>query len=245
MNNETIIWNKLTSCMTKAGAAGVMGNLFAESALNPTNLQNSYEQSLGYSDEDYTKAVDSGKYLNFAKDSAGYGLAQWTYGPRKQKLLDFARSKGVSIGDLNMQLEFLIKELKSDFPGVWNTLILATDVKEASNAVLFKYESPANQGISVQNTRYEYSMKYYNMFATNTSPAKSVTEIAKEVLSGKWGNGDERKSKLESAGYNYSEVQKEVNKLLSGILPDNTEKKTHNVTIIIDDHEYSGLLEEN
>lgn len=243
--NEQKIWNKLASCMTKAGAAGVMGNLFAESALNPKNLQNSYEQSLGYSDDSYTKAVDSGKYLNFVKDSAGYGLAQWTHSARKQKLLDFAKSKGVSIGDLDMQLEFLIEELKSDFSGVWSTLVLATDVKEASNVVLFKYESPANQGISVQNTRYEYSMKYYNMFATNASPVKCVTDIAKEVLSGVWGNGDERKSKLESAGYNYSEVQKEVNKLLSGILPDNNEKKTHNVTIIIDDHEYSGTLYAN
>ena len=43
---------------------------------------------------------------------------------------------------------------------------------------------------------------------------KSVKEIAKEVLAGKWGNGATRKKKLESAGYNYTEVQKEVNKLL-------------------------------
>lgn len=45
------------------------------------------------------------------------------------------------------------------------------------------------------------------------SVKKSVTEIAKEVLDGKWGNGDDRKKKLEAAGYNYSEVQKKVNEL--------------------------------
>ena len=44
---------------------------------------------------------------------------------------------------------------------------------------------------------------------------KSVTEIAKEVIQGKWGNGQERKTAIENAGYNYDEVQKEVNKLLS------------------------------
>lgn len=52
-----------------------MGNLFAESGLNPKNLQNSYEKKLGYNDVTYTQAVDDGTYNNFVKDSAGYGLA--------------------------------------------------------------------------------------------------------------------------------------------------------------------------
>ena len=43
---------------------------------------------------------------------------------------------------------------------------------------------------------------------------KSANEIAKEVLAGKWGNGADRKNKLEAAGYNYSVVQKLVNALL-------------------------------
>lgn len=44
--------------------------------------------------------------------------------------------------------------------------------------------------------------------------AKTVTEIAKEVLAGKWGNQPEREKKLKAAGYNYQEVQNEVNRLL-------------------------------
>ena len=49
----------------------------------------------------------------------------------------------------------------------------------------------------------------------NTAPTKkSINEIAKEVIKGNWGNGEERKKKLIAAGYNYNEVQKEVNKLL-------------------------------
>ena len=42
---------------------------------------------------------------------------------------------------------------------------------------------------------------------------KSIEEIALEVIAGKWGNGNERKKLLESAGYTYSEVQKKVNEL--------------------------------
>lgn len=49
----------------------------------------------------------------------------------------------------------------------------------------------------------------------NATPMKkSINEIAKEVIKGNWGNGEERKKKLIAAGYNYNEVQKEVNKLL-------------------------------
>lgn len=43
---------------------------------------------------------------------------------------------------------------------------------------------------------------------------KSNTDIAKEIIDGKWGNGEERKNKLVAAGYDYDAVQKEVNKLL-------------------------------
>jgi hypothetical protein len=58
-------------------------------------------------DEEYTMLVDGGFYPDFVKDKAGYGLAQWTFWSRKQALLDFAKSKGKSIGDLQMQLDFL------------------------------------------------------------------------------------------------------------------------------------------
>lgn len=48
----------------------------------------------------------------------------------------------------------------------------------------------------------------------SVTPKKPIQEIAREVINGKWGNGDVRKQRLASAGYNYAEVQNEVNKLL-------------------------------
>ena len=51
--------------------------------------------------------------------------------------------------------------------------------------------------------------------AKPSAPAKkSIDTIAREVIAGKWGNGNTRKQKLTAAGYNYSEVQKRVNQLL-------------------------------
>lgn len=44
---------------------------------------------------------------------------------------------------------------------------------------------------------------------------KSVVEIAKEVIRGEWGNGEERKQRLIKAGYDYLAIQKKVNEILS------------------------------
>lgn len=79
-----VIWDFFKSQgLNDYGIAGLMGNLYAESGLKPTNLQNTYEKSLGYTDAEYTAAVDQKLYTNFVNDSAGYGLAQWTYYSRK------------------------------------------------------------------------------------------------------------------------------------------------------------------
>lgn len=48
------------------------------------------------------------------------------------------------------------------------------------------------------------------------APAKTKTieELAKEVIDGKWGNGQDRKNRLTAAGYDYSAVQSKVNEML-------------------------------
>lgn len=166
MTNEQLIWNYFKSHgLNDFGTAGLMGNLYAESGLNPKNLQQTYERKLGYSDDSYTDAVDHGIYTNFVKDSAGYGIAQWTFWSRKQALFSFAKSREKSIGDLNMQLDFLMKELREGYVGVLNTLCNATSVLEASNEVLFRFERPANQDESVQAKRCAFGQRYYDLFA--------------------------------------------------------------------------------
>lgn len=164
--NEQKIWNYLLDKIKNTyGVAGLMGNLYAESGLRPNNLQNTYEKSLKMTDTTYTSAVDNGTYSSFVNDKAGYGLAQWTYWSRKQNLLNYARSMKKSIGDLEVQLEFLMKELSESYGSVLNTLKNATTVLEASNAVLLKYERPANQSSSVQSKRASYGQKYYDKYA--------------------------------------------------------------------------------
>ena len=170
------IYDKLYKAINNHyGVAGLMGNLYAESGLLSNNLQNTFNKKLGMTDVEYTSAVDSGKYTNFVHDSAGYGLAQWTYYSRKQNLLNFAKKKNTSIGDESMQVDFLISEIKG-YTAVWKTLISATSVKQASDIVLTKFEQPANQSDLVKTKRASYGQKYYDSYA-------STTEIKKEVTS--------------------------------------------------------------
>lgn len=65
---------------------------------------------------------------------------------------------------------------------------------------------------SYRNYPWDCVLRYTD--STDTSTSDSLMQVAKDVIAGKYGNGDTRKRRLENAGYNYLEVQKCVNKLL-------------------------------
>ena len=183
MTNEQKIWSFLMGKIGNAyGVAGLMGNLYAESALKANNLQNSYEKSLGMTDKSYTAAVDDGSYTNFAKDSAGYGLAQWTYHTRKAALLDYVKFVGASVGDLDAQLGFLWIELSESYSAsVLSVLKAAKTVKEASDVVLTKFERPADQGDTVKSKRAGYGQSYYDKYA-GASGSSAATEKEESTM---------------------------------------------------------------
>ncbi len=172
------IWNffKING-LNDYGTAGLMGNLYAESGLNPKNLENLCEKRLKeagkvyYTDEAYTAAIDSGQinreeFLHpLPGKQYGYGLAQWTSVGRKAGLYDLVKSKGVSIGDLETQLEFLMRELRTSYKTVLNKLKTAASVQEASDIVLKKFECPADQSGTVKAKRAGYSQKYFEEYA--------------------------------------------------------------------------------
>lgn len=177
--NEVLIWNYLLDLVGNPyGVAGLMGNLWAESNLSSINLQDGYESVSGFTDESYTQAVDAGSYTNFTSDRYGYGLAQWTDPSRKANLLTFARNRGTSIGDLDMQLDFLARELNGG--SVMAALQGAASVKEASDTVLTRFENPADQSDSVKQTRAERGQYYYDLFGGRR--AEELTEMQKKVV---------------------------------------------------------------
>lgn len=158
------IWDYLMAKINNPyGVAGLMGNMQAESGLNPKNLQNSCEKKLGMTDEQYVQAVDNGTYKNFVNDGCGIGLVQWTYKTRKAALLEFKGKK--SIGDLEMQLDFLWKELSTSYKTVLERLKTSLSVREASDFVLTKFERPRDQSESVKAVRASYGQTFYDKYA--------------------------------------------------------------------------------
>lgn len=163
MTNEIRIWSLLKEAgLSDAGIAGVMGNLYAESGLEPENLQDTFESRLGMMDYEYTAAVDNGTYQNFVHDGAGYGLAQWTWWSRKQRLLEYAATHRVSIGDLEMQVSFLVQEL-GQF-GLLERLMAVTSVDAASDMMLFEFERPADQSDRTRDIRRGCSRTFYEKY---------------------------------------------------------------------------------
>ncbi len=163
---EEQMWNFFMARVGNAyGVAALMGHWFAESGLRPTNLQNGYEKKLGYTDESYTAAVDNETYSNFVHDSAGYGLAQWTFWSRKQNLLSFAQARGCSIGDTEMQFEFGYQELSISYKSVLAVMKSAKSVREASDVLLTQYERPADQSEAVKVKRAGYGVEFYRKYA--------------------------------------------------------------------------------
>lgn len=175
---EEKIWAYLTGCgLTAAETAAIMGSLAMESGLNPVNLQNSYNKKLNISDEDYCSAVDNGTYRNFAIDGAGWGLAQWTFSSRKQGLWDAAVAAGRSIGDMEVQLDFLIKELTTGYSEVLEGLYNAQSIGEACDIFTKGFERPADQSETALAKRRQKAAEIYARNAENCgNPQKSETE---------------------------------------------------------------------
>lgn len=158
--------------MTPEGAAALEGNQYAESAgFIPKRLEflcvkRYKEKGIVYTDDTYTKNIDSGKisraeFLSPMGRHYGYGLSQWTTSNRKAGLYDLARKKGVSIADGDMQLEYTVSELKKKFPKTFKFLCTTKNVKKASDYVLEHYESPKNwQNLST--TRADYAKQIFD-----------------------------------------------------------------------------------
>lgn len=98
------------------------------------------------------------------------------------------------------------------------------------------------------NVDLNYFYKEYKSISSSSvvEKKKSVDELSKEVIDGKWGNGKERKDALTAAGFDYQKVQARVNEILE------QDFKEYNVQVIVDalnirkaagtDNEKTGMI---
>lgn len=120
---------------------------------------------------------------------------------------------------------YLMGNRKGGSKGVhWTSsahFVCSVDYKE-KNGKHYVYVKDSNSTSSSRNgwISYEENMRndvsrVWSGKLPKAEPKKTTTQIAQEIIDGKWGNGDERIAKLKAAGYDPSEVQKKVNEMLT------------------------------
>lgn len=166
------------------------------------------------------------KELNFTGDASG-NLTQHNYFSATACPGPYLKSKFSYIAkEVN-------KKLKSATTTTTTTTKKKTNAEIAKEVLAGKWGNGEERKKKLTAAGYNYDAvqkEVTKLKSANTiAPAKkkSNAEIAKEILAGKWGNGDERKKKLTAAGYNYTAVQEEVNKLLNPKTTTTTKKKSN------------------
>ena len=138
-SNAGVIWNYFVEQFDNPyTAAAILGCIDSESSCEPTRVEGDFTSQFYFS-QDYTDSIDNGsvsreafiKYLPRDKCGHGYGLCQWT-GERKGYLYDLAMENGTSVGDLLTQCEFIMQELRNDYPELLEYLVNAEDELSAT-----------------------------------------------------------------------------------------------------------------
>lgn len=190
------IWDQLYRDIGNPyGVAGIMGNLFAESSMNPYCISGSKAKDT--TGIDYTNDVEAMIISKdeFMHDGVAYGLAQWRYYSRKERLYDMAKALNLPLGDAATQITYLLSEIRT-YKTVWKTITMAKSVKEASDIVLEKYEKPANTSDAIKEKRSAYGMQYLDAFYPINEPVKHTIKNTYIVTTTKnvfvrTGNGTE------------------------------------------------------
>ena len=154
--------------LTEAGALGMLGNFDCESNCISYRLQGDFSQYYNVSKQ-YTLDVDSGSISRqqFANDSKGYGLAQWTWSPRKAALWDFWKTRGGSIGDEHLQVEFAVSELVSDYQNLLSYLRSSNDLYECTKKICYQFENPDVKNV---DDRFRAATRIKNEIDLNPQP---------------------------------------------------------------------------
>ncbi len=156
-------------------SAGIMGNLYAESGVNPKRVQN-------------TGSPEGDKDNITVDNHTGYGIAQWTSRGRQQGLVDLARSRGMTIeGDLALQLDYLLQELTTGYKEAYEAIKVAGDVRTASSIFMTKFERPADQTESAQAKRAAEGQKVLELYGNGVganSPLASGSTNCNTAIGG-------------------------------------------------------------
>jgi hypothetical protein len=146
--------------LTADQAAGIVGNMAAESGVENARVQGSRPGEKG------VLKVDG---------KTGYGIVQWTSQGRQQALADYAKSRGADLSkplSMDIEYQFFLKEFKGKYGHVLSQLKQAKDVKTASTIFMQQYEVPAGYKTEAKiMERYNMSKPVYDKLALGQGKA--------------------------------------------------------------------------
>ena len=152
MSYQQIIYNRLRHHgITQAGALGILGNFDCESNCEPFRVQGDFSPYRTTS-KAYVQGVTSGSISRdtFSRDAKGFGIYQLTYWTRKQGYYDFWKASGKALDSAELQVDYAVKEMQSDFPQLFAFLKQTTDVFTATSRVCREFERPAVNNIDAR-----------------------------------------------------------------------------------------------
>lgn len=175
-NAEKILRFLVGKDLTLIQAAGIIGNWYEESGLDPTALQ------FGSNVTDANYRPESGN---------GFGLAQWTYYTRQDKMFAYHQETGRSMIDLSFQLDWFWKEFTEDYAGGVVTLKEKTTISDAAVDFHSSYEGSADTASMIQE-RVDSGTKLYEQYksviADNSGSTTSGSSATCNAESGKATN---------------------------------------------------------
>ena len=192
----------------------------------------------GYSNAIYGKPTDSecnvlancvGYAYGRFNEIGGYGYCKYLAPVNAENFMDYKGS--CKTGMTPKVGACMVWEGKGDLAGhvaivekVYDNNHVYTSESGYGSSAFWNQHRYNNNGRWGCNSNYKFLGFIYNPAvkdepAPAPKPSKSVDDLAREVIRGDWGNGQERKDRLTAAGYDYSTVQARVNEMLSGNKP--------------------------
>ena len=255
--NKDKIWSYLVAPesaggmgLSRAGAAGIMGNMQNESGFEPNNLENEANRLFGMSDDEYTAAVNNGSYSKekFMHDhwrsdlsdncGSGYGLVQFTWYTLKRDLYDYAMAHSKDISNLTDQLSYLKQSIINDKSrAFFESLQTASDPYNAATEFMRVYEgcsNPGAQGVARGNNARLIFSEYANAAIPSSPFQSTATDLVGPTLPDGLNNVDLNKydspigPKLPGYSEQMSSMQKTLPNTSFGIASSSTNKPAMN-----------------
>ena len=137
--------------MTEAAALATVGNFQCESNCEPFRLEGDFSPYKTAS-KAYVQGVTDGSIseYQFSHDGRGFGLYQLTFWSRKQEYYNVWKQSGSKLDSAELQTKFAIKEMKRDYPNLWNFLTQTSDIFTACSRICREFEKPAVNNIDAR-----------------------------------------------------------------------------------------------